>query len=125
MVYRKDGLDILVDHGGGDENGTRACIATDMYRRYLPLFNLPGPVRVLDLGANGGGFPLMLKLAGVSLARVVSIEMSPLTFSRLQLNLATNLGSTAVAINAAICGPRSASRVSLISSLHSKGARWY
>jgi hypothetical protein len=41
VVYRKRGFDILIDHGGGDENGTRSCIATDMYRRYLPHFDLP------------------------------------------------------------------------------------
>lgn len=104
VVYRKRGFDILIDHGGGDENGTRSCIATDMYRRYLPHFDLPRPARVLDLGANGGGFPLMLRIEGIKLARVVSVEMNPLTFLRLQLNLVTNLGAPAIAINAAVCG---------------------
>jgi FkbM family methyltransferase len=102
--YRKKGFDILIDHHGGDECGTRICIATDMYRKYLPSFNLPGPARVLDLGANGGGFPLMLGIAGVELDRVVCVEMNPLTYQRLQLNLVTNLRSSAVAINAAVCG---------------------
>jgi FkbM family methyltransferase len=104
VAYRKNGLDILIDHRGDDENGTRMCIATDMYRKYLPFFVLPGPTRVLDLGANGGGFPLMLKIEGVELTRIVCVEMNPMTFQRLQLNLATNLGSRGVAINAAVCG---------------------
>jgi FkbM family methyltransferase len=104
VAYRKKGFDILVDHRGGDQCGTRMCIATDMYRKYLPQFNLTGPVRVLDLGANGGGFPLMLRIAGVELARAVCVEMNPLTFLRLHLNLTTNLGPSAVAINAAVCG---------------------
>jgi len=104
VVYRKNGLDIVIDHHGDDENGTRTCLATDMYLRYLPSFILAAPARVLDLGANGGGFPLMLKAAGIELARVVSVEMNPLTFLRLQLNLATNLGTAAIAINAAVCG---------------------
>jgi FkbM family methyltransferase len=104
VIYRKNGLDILIDHRGDDENGTRTCIATDMYRKYLPFFILPGSARVLDLGANGGGFPLMLKIEGVDIARVVSVEMNPLTFTRLQLNLATNLGHTAIALNNAVCG---------------------
>jgi FkbM family methyltransferase len=104
VVYRKNGMDILVDYRGGDENGVRECIASVMYRRYLPSLVLPGPVRVLDLGANGGGFPLMLALAGVQVGQVVCVEMNPLTCTRLQVNLATNLGDAAFAINAAVCG---------------------
>ena len=104
VAYRKNGFEMLIDHRGGDENGTRACIASDMYRRYLPFFDLRGPARVLDLGANGGGFPLMLGIEGIQVARIVCVEMNPLTFLRLQLNLSTNLGAAAVAINAAVCG---------------------
>ena len=103
VVYRKKGFDILVDHLGGDQCGTRMCIATDMYRKYLPHFQLKGPIRVLDLGANGGGFPLMLRIEGIDVERAVCVEMNPLTYQRLLLNLTTNLGRTAVAINAAVC----------------------
>ncbi|MGH9607539.1 MAG: FkbM family methyltransferase [Terracidiphilus sp.] len=104
VVFRKNGFDILIDYRGGDECGTRTCIATDMYSRYLPLFALPERIRALDLGANGGGFPLMLRIHGIQVNRVVSVEMNPLTFVRLHVNLATNLGTSAVAINAAVCG---------------------
>lgn len=104
VAYRKKGFDILVDHRGGDQCGTRMCIATDTYSRYLSSFGLSGPVRVLDLGANGGGFPLMLRIAGLEVARAICVEMNPLTYGRLQVNLATNLGPSAVAINAAVCG---------------------
>lgn len=105
VVYRKRGMEILVDHGGGDESGTRACITSDMYRKYLQYFRLPERVRVLDLGANGGGFPLMLKLQGMDVAQAVCVEMNPLTYQRLGVNLATNFGPYAVAVNAAVCGP--------------------
>ncbi len=104
VVYRKKGLEILVDHRGGDQTGTRQCIASDMYRRYLPMFSLPRRVNVLDLGANGGGFPLMLRIEGIEIARVVCVEMNPLTWRRLQVNVATNLGPDAVTINAAVAG---------------------
>lgn len=104
VVYCKDRLQILVDHAGGDENGTRECIVGDMYRRYVPLFQLAGPANVLDIGANGGGFPLMLALEHVRLASVVSVEMNPATYSRLHVNLLSNIGPSAVAINAAVCG---------------------
>lgn len=104
VAYRKNGLDILVDHRGGDACGTRVCIATDMYRKYLPSLSLPPAPRVLDMGANGGGFPLMLAVEGIQPSRVVCVEMNPLTCGRLQVNLATNFGPDAVAINAAVCG---------------------
>jgi FkbM family methyltransferase len=113
VAYRKNGFDILVDHRGGDENGTRTCIATDMYLKYLPFFVLNKPARVLDLGANGGGFPLMLKIAGIELVKVVSVEMNPMTFARLQLNLSTNLGTKAVAINAAVSGVTEETEIAL------------
>lgn len=104
FVYCKNGLEILIDHRGGDECGTRGCIVNDMYRKYVPLFRFQNDVRLLDIGANGGGFPLMLMLEGLKLAQVVCVEMNPLTCLRLQLNLQTNLGFSAVAINAAVCG---------------------
>lgn len=125
VAYRKNGCDILIDHGGGDECGTRPCIATDMYRRYLPFFSLRGPARVLDLGANGGGFPLMLKIAGLELAAVVCVEMNPLTYRRLQLNLITNLGFRAVALNAAVCAMPQDSEISLQPSRGSVGESMY
>ncbi len=102
-VYRKDGMEILIDHLGGDCNGTRACLTTDMYSRYLPALAIRRPVRVLDLGANGGGFLLMLKLAGVEVARGVCVEMNPNVFERLEFNMARNLGPAVAALNAAVC----------------------
>lgn len=113
VVYRKNGMEILIDHHGGDQTGTRLCIASDMYRRYLPLFSLNRPVRVLDLGANGGGFPLMLKIEGIEIERVVSVEMNPLTYQRLLVNVTTNLGAAAIAINAAVSGSAQASEILL------------
>ena len=104
VTYRKAGFEILIDHRGGDENGTRECISSDMYRKYLGHMSLPQPAAVLDLGANGGGFPLMLAIEGVRLARTVCVEMNTLTCLRLGLNLANNFGPLAVAINAAVCG---------------------
>lgn len=123
--YRKDGLDILIDHRGGDEGGTRMCIVSDTYRKYLPLFDLKGPVRVLDLGANGGGFPLMLKIAGVELVRVVCVEMNPITYTRLQLNLSTNLRFSSVAINAAVCGKGQGPEILLKPTRGSTGESMY
>ena len=103
VAYRKHDLEILVDHRGGDETGTRECIASDMYSRYLPSLELPESISVLDLGANGGGFPLMLRIHQIRLARVVCVEMNPLTAQRLAVNLSLNVGSAGIAVNRAIC----------------------
>lgn len=107
VTYRKKGFEILVDHHGGDEAGTRSCIVSDMYSRYLSFLELPDSVNVLDLGANGGGFPLMLRLRGIKLKKVVCIEMNPPTASRLAVNLSLNIGSAAVTVNAALCDENS------------------
>lgn len=113
VVYRKNGLEILIDHNGGDENGTRMCITSGMYKKYLPLFKLSRPVKLLDLGANGGGFPLMLKLEGVDVEPAVCVEMNPLTALRLAVNLNTNFGFSAAAINAAVCNMPEGSEIRL------------
>lgn len=104
VVYRKQGLEILVDHRGGDEAGTRMCITCDMYRKHLRNIPKAPPVRVLDLGANGGGFPLLLHLEGFRLEKILSVEMNRSTFLRLIVNLATNLDGVATGLNAAVCG---------------------
>jgi FkbM family methyltransferase len=113
VVYCKNQLEILVDHRGGDEAGTRECIVGDMYRKYVPQFRLQEPAQVLDIGANGGGFPLMLMVEGVKLGLVVSVEMNPSTYSRLLVNLRSNIGFSAVGINAAVCGAASPSEILL------------
>lgn len=125
VIYRKGPYEILVDHRGGDENGTRACIVSDMYRRYLDKLAIKGPVRLLDLGANGGGFPLMLLLNGYEVMRAVCVEMNPLTELRLRVNLATNLGTRAIAINAAVCGNDAPAEISLQPSRGSTGLSMY
>lgn len=102
VVYRKKGRDFLIDYAGGDHCGTRACLATDMYRRYFSALPQGKPLRVLDIGANGGGFPLSLALAGFDLERVVCIEMNPATFGRLRFNVESNFAPAAVCLNAAV-----------------------
>ncbi len=103
-VYRYKGLEILVDHAAGDANGAREVLTSPMYQRFLPKMKLVGAVNVLDLGANNGGFPLLLKVNGVTMKKVVSVEFNPNTFTRLRFNLERNLQCETVALNAALCG---------------------
>ncbi len=113
QVYRYKGLEILIDHAGGDANGAREVLSSPMYRRFLTKIELNGPANVLDLGANNGGFPLLLLTSGIDLKKVVSVEFNPQTFVRLHFNLTRNLRCEAVPVNAALCGESRTIRASL------------
>jgi FkbM family methyltransferase len=93
VIYRLGRLRLLVDHDGGDQNGTRACLSGDMYGRYFDCLPKVSPLCVLDLGANGGGLPLALWHHGFELNALVCVEMNPATFSRLQFNVHANAPS--------------------------------
>lgn len=103
-VYRYKGLDILVDHAGGDSNGAREVLTSPMYSRFFEKMQLDGPLHILDLGASNGGFPLLLAASGYDLERVVSVEFNPRTFTRLHFNLTRNLKGDVIPLNAALCG---------------------
>ena len=106
MIYQKGNLEFLVDHDAGDHNGTRLCIISDIYKRFLPDMKLGGMLTVFDLGANGGGFPLMLLLSGKRFSKLVCVEMNPNTFRRLQYNVSRNVEGETVLVNGAVCRSR-------------------
>lgn len=104
QVYRYKGLEILTDHSAGDANGAREVLTSPMYRRFFPQMKLDGGVNLLDLGANNGGFPLLIQTSGIKLKKVVSVELNPKTFVRLHFNLERNLRCPVAVLNAAVCG---------------------
>lgn len=103
-IYRYKGLKVLIDHSAGDANGAREILTSDMYRMYLNELKLDGKINVLDLGANNGGFPLLLESEGFELNKIVCVELNPNTFSRLRFNLEANFDANVKAINCAVCG---------------------
>ena len=103
-VYRYRGVELLTDLKGGDANGAREVLTSPMYRRFLPQMNLQGELNVFDIGANNGGFPLLLMASGLILKKVVSVELNPNTFLRLRFNLERNLAGEVIALNQALCG---------------------
>lgn len=103
-IYRYKNLEVLTDHAAGDANGAREILTSPMYRRYLPQMKFDKPVNLLDLGANNGGFPLLLQTEGINLKKVVSVEFNPQTYSRLRFNLERNLDCQIAALNLAVCG---------------------
>jgi FkbM family methyltransferase len=103
-IYRYKGLEILVDHSAGDANGAREVLTSPMYRQYLGQMELQGPLNVLDIGSNNGGFPLLLRSEGLSLKKLACVEMNAKTFSRLRFNVERNFDCEADLVNGAVCG---------------------
>lgn len=101
-IYMHKGTSFIVDYAGGDANGTRSCIVSDMYRQYFPALKLGKNISVLDIGANGGGFPLLLHALGFSFNRLVCVEMNPNTFCRLNYNIASNFPDNSTCLNMAL-----------------------
>jgi FkbM family methyltransferase len=104
VVYRLQQNEILIDHAGDDQNGTRACLVSDMYSRHFHLISKDKLLNVLDLGANGGGFPLSMHCHGFNFATLACGEMNPATLGRLHFNVSQNIPAVRVClINAAVC----------------------
>jgi FkbM family methyltransferase len=103
MVYRKRDIRFLVDRAGGDQHGLIECVARDMYSRHFAHLTKSRPLRVLDLGANSGGFGLALMIGGFEIERIVAVEMNLRTHARLACNLVNNIGSRASLVHAAVC----------------------
>lgn len=113
QVYRVGGLHLVVDNRASDAGSIRACISGPMYGRFLSQVSLPREATVLDLGANVGGFSLLLYLRGVRFRRLVCVEMNPNTYERLRFNLLSNEIGNVEVINAAVCGAARTLRVRL------------
>jgi len=101
-IYYLNECKILIDYEGGDAAGTRDCLVSNMYRQYLPSMKLGESISVLDVGANGGGFPLLLKLEGYSISKLICVEMNPNTFNRLFYNVHANFRDNCECINGAL-----------------------
>lgn len=104
LIYRKGTVRFVMDRSGDDQAGLMDCVARDVYFRHFPLLPRGHPLRVLDLGANSGGFGLALLLKGFAIERIVAVEMNLRTHARQVFNLTTNLGSKAVSVHAAVRG---------------------
>ncbi len=113
VIYCLRGKHILVDHSADDENGTRAAITSPMYQQFLSQMKLRDRVNVLDLGANGGGFPLMLELNDIRIRKLACVEFNPNTYTRLRFNIERNIPAEFIGLNVAVCGEKQEFEVAL------------
>src|SRR5690349_20278406 len=74
-IYRRGNLEVAVDRSGGDLASIRLCLATPMYRRLVSCLPLAAALNVLDIGANVGGFSLLLADLGFRFRRLVAVEL--------------------------------------------------
>lgn len=105
VPHRLNNIDFIADQKGGDECGLRPCLVEGMYDPFLEavgVLNSARPLNVADLGANAGGFALIFATRGIPIRKIVAVEMNPLTYSRMRLNVLTAYGPRAKTINAAI-----------------------
>jgi len=96
---------LVADQKGGDECGIRPCLVEGMYDPFLEAAGLlrgGRALNVVDLGANAGGFSLIFATRGIPIRKIASVEMNPLTYSRMRLNVLTAYGPKADPVNAAI-----------------------
>lgn len=112
QVFRKNGVHFVSDKSKGDVNGLRNVMASPMYRVFLKDMQLPARISLLDIGANTGGFALMLKLNGHLPEQYVGVEMHPQTFSRLSFNLVNNIPGNPVLLNKAVYNENGTIKVS-------------
>lgn len=108
------GVQFVADQFGGDECGLRPCLVEGMYDPFLAaagIFTASSPLEIVDLGANAGGFSLIFAARRLAVRKILAVEMNPLTYSRMRLNLLTNFGPAAIPLNAAVSGQNSSIRV--------------
>lgn len=103
-VYRLGALTFVVDQAAGDASGAPDVLTRPMYADHLQHLRFDHPLRVLDIGANGGGFALFLTRHGASFERLVAVELNPRTCVRLRFNLERNVAGELEVINAGLCG---------------------
>lgn len=112
-IYKYKNLEFVTDHVNGEANGAREILTSQMYKQFLPHLKFEKPINVLDIGANNGGFPLLLKSENFKLKKLACVELNPKTFSRMKFNIERNIDCDFRPVNAAVCGSDSTLELAL------------
>ncbi len=102
QVHRIGAVQMVVDHRYSDAGSLRTCVSSPMYARLLDRVELPCKISVLDVGANVGGFALLLVAREHVFRRLVCVEMNPFTAEGLRFNVLTNFPDVATVVNLAV-----------------------
>lgn len=90
QVHRVGDKQMIVDHRYADAGSIRGCVADPMYADLLDKVSVAKAIRVLDVGANVGGFPFLLHARGHEIQDLTCIELNPNTYVRLLFNIKNN-----------------------------------
>ncbi len=90
QVHRVGDKHMVLDHRAADAGSIRGCVSSPMYWELLDKVSLPKDLTVLDIGANVGGFPLLLHARGHGFKELTCVELNPATFIRLHFNILNN-----------------------------------
>jgi len=104
QLCRYKGLEFITDLAGGEASGAREILTTDEYSRHLSHIRSKKPLTVLDIGANNGGFGLLLLANGYEIHKLVAVELNPNTFRRLRFNIERNVKGEVDLKNVAVSG---------------------
>lgn len=104
VIHRMGNDEFIIDYSLGEQNGTGGCVADRGYALFIEAMNFECgmQLRILDLGANGGGFALFLHQMGFHFTKLVAVEMNQRTFARLSFNLLRNLNGDIRLIQGAV-----------------------
>ena len=103
QTYRFGRHEAIVDHRAADAGSIVSCLTGNMYRQFFKHIHLPSKMTLVDLGANVGGFSLLMLAQGHDIEQLLCVEFNPRTYERLRFNIRTNFDINAHIINAAVC----------------------
>lgn len=90
-IYDLPSGPVIVDRAADDDNGVWACLHAGEYDSALCALPqhlcMGAPIRVLDCGANAGGFGILLANRGFNFKQYHAVEMNPRAFGRAAFNL--------------------------------------
>ncbi len=104
FVYKLKKKEYLLNKTSGDIPGFRAIISSNEYKPFLNLFKNFKQITLLDLGANVGGFPVLLDSMNIKIKKLVAVEYNPNTFYRLGINISSNFNYEYYLLNKAVVG---------------------
>ena len=104
FIYNLNGKEFILNKKAGDIPGFRSIITSNEYRPYLNELKFIDSITLVDLGANIGGFPVLLDSMNIKIKKLIAVEFNTNTFYRLSINISNNFNCEYHLLNRAIVG---------------------